>query len=66
MTVVVLTGAAASPLSEMADVAFQVPSSDTPMIQQAHISIIHALCEQVDRVLLGADHGAAESGSAQG
>ena len=52
LTVIALTGAERSPLSEHAHLCLRVPAHDTAFIQQAHISILHAICDQVDRVLL--------------
>lgn len=48
LAVVALTGARPSPLSALAGVTIQVPSTDTPLVQQAHIAVIHALCWMVD------------------
>jgi D-sedoheptulose 7-phosphate isomerase len=51
LTVIALTGAERSPLSEHAHLCLRVPAHDTALIQQAHISILHAICDQVDRIL---------------
>lgn len=48
---VALTGALDSKLSAMADYAFKVPSDDTPRIQEAHIAVIHIICDLVERKL---------------
>jgi D-sedoheptulose 7-phosphate isomerase len=53
VTVIALTGAAKSALADMADVALAVPSDYTPHIQQAHISLLHILCELVEQQLFG-------------
>ena len=44
MKVVVLTGANDSRLSAIADVAIQVPETDTYIIQELHLPVYHALC----------------------
>jgi D-sedoheptulose 7-phosphate isomerase len=36
------------------DEAFVVPSSETPRIQETHITLGHALCAVVDEILLSA------------
>ena len=40
-------------LASMADFAFVVPSSDTPRIQEVHITLGHAICQLVDESLFG-------------
>jgi D-sedoheptulose 7-phosphate isomerase len=44
VSTVALTGAKPSPLSELADVTVQVPSDNTPEVQELHLPIYHALC----------------------
>lgn len=44
MRVLALTGALPNQLALAADVALDVPSSDTAMIQQAHVCYYHHLC----------------------
>ena len=41
------------PLSTLADVAIQVPSRDTQLIQQVHLAVEHLICELVERALTG-------------
>lgn len=43
-----MTGEAASPLSAMSHFCFQVESSETARIQEAHSFICHLLCEGLD------------------
>ena len=45
---VALGGSRGGRMVDHADVSILVPSSDTARIQEAHIAIIHALCEIVD------------------
>jgi D-sedoheptulose 7-phosphate isomerase len=52
LRVVALTGEAASPLSALADVWLPAPSRETAQIQQVHISVLHALCDQIEAAWL--------------
>lgn len=49
-----LTGESASPMSNMAEVALQVPSSATNHIQEMHIAIGHIICGIVEARLCSA------------
>ena len=40
-------------LAAMADYAFVVPSTETPRIQETHITLGHAICQLVDERLFG-------------
>jgi len=40
-------------LAAMADYAFVVPSSETPRIQETHITLGHVICQLVDETLFG-------------
>ncbi len=42
------TGATGGIIKEMSDVLFNVPSSDTPRIQESHIMIGHIICQFVE------------------
>ncbi|MFH1332875.1 MAG: SIS domain-containing protein [archaeon] len=48
---IVLTGGRDGAVSAYADYQIKVPSVDTPRIQEAHITIIHLLCDLVERKL---------------
>lgn len=48
-----LTGIAGKRLEEVADMTLKVPSSETPRIQEAHISICHTICKLVEDELYG-------------
>ncbi len=50
---VALIGDAGGPLSDLADIAVRVPSSNTQRIQEAHIAIGHVICYLVERMLGG-------------
>jgi D-sedoheptulose 7-phosphate isomerase len=45
---VALTGASGGQMADIADVTVKVPSNDTQMIQESHISIGHILCALVE------------------
>lgn len=46
-----LTGLGGGALAELAHLAIQVPSSNVPRIQEAHILIGHTLCELIERAM---------------
>lgn len=48
-----LTGEGGGRLAGEVDVAIQVPSRETPRIQEAHIVIIHVICYLVEEKLFG-------------
>lgn len=51
MHTIALTGTPGGRLAQMAQLVIRVPSSSTPRIQEAHITIGHILCEIVETVL---------------
>jgi D-sedoheptulose 7-phosphate isomerase len=46
-----LTGASGGSMAPLSDILLNVPSTDTPRIQEAHILLGHMLCELVERRL---------------
>ena len=48
-----LTGQGTSQLGEMVDHHLPIPSTNTAFIQQAHIAVIHIICELVEERLSG-------------
>ncbi len=52
MTVVAFTGATGGKMKDDCDYLFNVPSNDTPRIQESHILIGHILCELVEENLV--------------
>ena len=40
-------------MSDLTDIAIKVPSESTPRTQEAHITIMHAICELVEKELFG-------------
>ncbi len=51
---VALTGAGGGLASQEADLCLAVPSKDTPRIQEAHITLLHIICDLVEAGLYGA------------
>ena len=49
--VVALTGADAGPLGEVAEEVIAVPAVDTARVQEVHLTVLHALCDEVERAL---------------
>lgn len=48
-----MTGASGGKMKEQADYLINVPSSDTPRIQESHILIGHILCELTEKNIFG-------------
>ena len=48
-----LTGATGGQMKELSDFLFNVPSTDTPRIQESHILIGHIICELVEEKIFG-------------
>lgn len=51
MKVIGMTGKTGGKMKELTDMLINVPSGDTPRIQEAHILIGHIICEQVEKNL---------------
>ena len=51
MNVIALTGATGGALRGRCDVLLNVPSTNTPRVQECHIMIGHILCENIEKVL---------------
>lgn len=51
LSVVGMTGESGGQLAAMCDVCLKVPSRNTARIQEAHITIGHILCAQIEQVL---------------
>ena len=48
-----LTGQTGGKLKSLCDICLCVPSHETARVQEAHTTIMHAMCEHVDKVLFG-------------
>jgi len=53
MNIVGFTGSSGGKMAGWCDVLLNVPSTDTPRIQEAHILIGHIICEIVEREMFG-------------
>jgi D-sedoheptulose 7-phosphate isomerase len=49
-----LLGRDGGSIKEIVDIALVVPSDDTPRIQEGHITLIHIICDLVERRLFTA------------
>lgn len=62
MRVVALVGRAGDALLDDCDVCVRIPSASTQRVQEIHMAVLHAICEQIDfAVLSGALTPAAEA-----
>ena len=53
ITTVAFTGEGGGAMAPLADLLLPVPSTDTPRIQEAHITLGHILCELVESAIFG-------------
>ncbi|MCX8028000.1 MAG: D-sedoheptulose 7-phosphate isomerase [Thermodesulfovibrionales bacterium] len=53
ITTIAFTGMKGNKFASMCDYAFIVPSTDTPRIQETHITLAHVLCQLVEDTLFG-------------
>lgn len=53
MITVGLSGAGAGEMAPLCDILINVPSDETPRIQEAHAVVVHLLCEMIDIKLFG-------------
>ena len=53
VTTIAFTGGAGSPINDLADISFVAESDYTPVIQEAHITVIHIICKLVEEELFG-------------
>ena len=54
VTVLAFTGQSGGELARHADLVLQVPSVDTPIVQEIHLAVGHVLCDLVERALIAA------------
>ena len=55
MICIAFTGESGGEMKELSDLLINIPSNDTPRIQEAHITIGHIICEIVEKTLFGND-----------
>ncbi len=48
VVVVGLTGKSGGRLASACDIAIRVPESDTPLIQEVHLAVVHVLCDLIE------------------
>ena len=53
VTTIAMTGATGGKMKNLADLLINIPSTDTPRIQEAHITVGHILCERVEDNIFG-------------
>jgi D-sedoheptulose 7-phosphate isomerase len=54
MFIVAFTGESGGRMKDFCDCLLNIPSNDTPRIQEGHITVGHVICEFVERRLFGA------------
>jgi D-sedoheptulose 7-phosphate isomerase len=50
MTTIAFTGASGGKLKALSDFLINVPSDDTPRIQESHIMLGHIICQFVEEI----------------
>jgi len=53
MKIIGMTGAKGGKMKEKVDLLINIPSEDTPRIQEAHILAGHIICEIVEQTIFG-------------
>lgn len=53
MITVAMTGTTGGQMKEVADILLNMPSDDTPRVQEAHITVGHIICELVEAKMFG-------------
>ncbi len=51
MITIALTGEGGGKIKELADICIEIPSKDTPRIQECHMLIGHTICEMVEEAI---------------
>ncbi len=51
ISIISMTGATGGKMKEASDLLLNVPSTDTPRIQESHIMIGHIICELVESAI---------------
>lgn len=50
---IAMTGATGGKMKDLSDLLINIPSTDTPRIQEAHITVGHIICELVEQEIFG-------------
>ncbi|MCQ2284961.1 MAG: SIS domain-containing protein, partial [Bacteroidales bacterium] len=53
VSIIAMTGETGGKMKDYADILLNVPSKDTPRIQESHIMIGHIICELVETEMFG-------------
>jgi D-sedoheptulose 7-phosphate isomerase len=53
VTTIGFTGATGGKMKDVSDILLNVPSNDTPRIQESHIMIGHIICQLVEEQIFG-------------
>lgn len=53
VSIIAMTGNDGGKMAQLSDLLINIPSTDTPRIQEAHIMIGHIVCELVEKELFG-------------
>lgn len=53
VTTIALTGATGGKMKEVSDILLNIPSTDTPRIQESHIMVGHIICQLVEERIFG-------------
>lgn len=61
LSVIALTGAGPGPLGALADVAMAVPAASTARVQEVQLTLLHAMCDEIEAAL--AEGAPADPGS---
>lgn len=56
--VIAFTGETGGRAATESDVALQVPETDTPLVQEVHLALLHLLCEMIEDALFPRTSGA--------
>ncbi|MBI2146891.1 D-sedoheptulose 7-phosphate isomerase [Candidatus Woesearchaeota archaeon] len=51
VTVIGLTGQTGGKMDGLCDIMIKIPSTDTPRIQESHMTILHSICELLEKEL---------------
>ena len=52
-TIIGMTGESGGEMANLTDVLINVPSDDTPRIQESHILVGHIICDITEKTLFG-------------
>jgi D-sedoheptulose 7-phosphate isomerase len=57
VVVIALTGSGGGKLAAECDIAVRVPDTDTPLIQEVHLAVVHVLCDLIEAAFTSAPGG---------